>query len=204
MDEYWNSGERRGRQGSEEEYTLKLPHFERREERYRTYRAEQYGEEPYIPLSQRNAGRRRSSRQNSRRDSRAESSRHTYRSPAGRGSGGNRRRRRGRSGMPGWAKVLCAVGAVLLLLAVAGLMYYNYLLGLVDMKKEDDYAVEETTDTLQEPDPLADFDPSSVVWDQNTVYRQEDGVLNFLLIGEENMDDNARGRADAIMIATIN
>lgn len=106
--------------------------------------------------------------------------------------------------MPGWAKVLCAVGAVLLLLAVAGLMYYNYLLGLVDMKKEDDYAVEETTDTLQEPDPLADFDPSSVVWDQNTVYRQEDGVLNFLLIGEENMDDNARGRADAIMIATIN
>lgn len=126
---------------------------------------------------------------------------------SGRSGGGKKNGRKKKENfwtkMPGWGKVLTVIGGLLIVLILAAVLYYNYLLNLVDYRKEDDFAVEETTDPALE-ESTDEFDPNAVEWNNDTVYRHEEGVLNFLLVGEENMGNDLRGRTDSIMIVSLN
>lgn len=67
----------------------------------------------------------------------------------------------------------------------------------------------EDEDYLDEDDLASDaeeIDPDTIVWPDHPGYgRQEEGVYNILLLGEEAIGSgNARGRTDLIIIATLN
>ncbi len=69
--------------------------------------------------------------------------------------------------------------------------------------------LEEDTDYLDEDDLSSDeeeIDPNTIKWPDHPGYgRQEEGVYNILLLGEEAIGSGAgRGRTDVIMIATMN
>ncbi len=51
-----------------------------------------------------------------------------------------------------------------------------------------------------------EIDPDTIVWPEHPGYgRQEEGVYNILLLGEEAIGSGtARGRTDVIIIATLN
>lgn len=65
----------------------------------------------------------------------------------------------------------------------------------VDVLDEDDLASEDE-----------EIDPETIVWPEHPGYgRQEEGVYNILLLGEEAIGSgNSRGRTDVIIIATLN
>lgn len=73
----------------------------------------------------------------------------------------------------------------------------------------DNTDVEEDVDYLEEEDLAStneEIDPDTIVWPDHPGYgRQEEGVYNILLLGEEAIGSgSARGRTDLIIIATLN
>ncbi|HPU63004.1 MAG TPA: LCP family protein [Mobilitalea sp.] len=73
----------------------------------------------------------------------------------------------------------------------------------------DNTDVEEDVDYLDEEDIAStdeEIDPDTIVWPEHPGYgRQEEGVYNILLLGEEAIGSgSARGRTDVIIIATLN
>ena len=76
-----------------------------------------------------------------------------------------------------------------------------------DFTNEPDIIIDE--DFLDEEDIASDaeeIDPDTIVWPEHSGYgRQEEGVYNILLLGEEAIDSgSSRGRTDLIIIATLN
>ncbi len=76
-----------------------------------------------------------------------------------------------------------------------------------DFEKEP--VIIENTDHLDEEDVDTDaeeIDPDTIIWPEHPGYgRQEEGVYNILLLGEEAIESgSARGRTDVIIIATMN
>ncbi len=108
-----------------------------------------------------------------------------------------------RKGYSAGVKVLLVLAVLLTIVAGSGFFYYHYVLSQVSYANGKDHAISEPV-PLTTVDPLAEFDPDSVKWNQETIYRHEEGVHNFLLVGEENYEHDERGRTDAIMILTMN
>ncbi len=140
------------------------------------------------------------------------SSRGSY---GGRGGGAAREKKKPNfwQKMPLWGKICSVIGVILLLVLLAAVGYYEYLLSLIHHQNEEDTAVtdhtitESTEDNMLETttdDPLPALDPNKVTWNPDTVYRHEQGVLNFLLVGEENIEDDNLGRSDSMIIVTLN
>lgn len=76
-----------------------------------------------------------------------------------------------------------------------------------DFNNEPDLVVDE--DFIEEEDLVSDaveVDVETIVWPEHSGYgRQEEGVYNILLLGEEAIDSGtSRGRTDLIIIATLN
>ncbi|MBR1758455.1 MAG: LCP family protein [Lachnospiraceae bacterium] len=117
--------------------------------------------------------------------------------------------------MPVWGKILFILGVILLAAILAGVIYYNYLLGLVNVQKEDEietqvtYNEAEIESIYQEEDDeenaenLETMNEEDFVWDLSSDYRHEDGVYNILLLGLDKQE-STYGRSDAIIIATLN
>lgn len=70
-----------------------------------------------------------------------------------------------------------------------------------EIVEDTDYLDEEDLSTDEE-----DIDPNTIVWPDHPGYgRQEEGVYNILLLGEEAIESgSSRGRTDVIIIATMN
>jgi len=70
-----------------------------------------------------------------------------------------------------------------------------------DVTVDTDYIDQEDTSAQGE-----EIDPATIVWPQHSgAGRQEAGVYNILLLGEEAIGSgNARGRTDAVVVATMN
>jgi polyisoprenyl-teichoic acid--peptidoglycan teichoic acid transferase len=81
--------------------------------------------------------------------------------------------------------------------------------GSMTNKFDDSTDVSEDVDYIDDDDLSSDapeIDPSTIVWPDHPGYgRQEEGVYNILLLGEEaiNMGDS-RGHTDVLVIATLN
>lgn len=102
----------------------------------------------------------------------------------------------------GWKKPV-AITIIILFVIVAGIILYsNYLLNRIHYDKDNQHNQEffEADDDL---DGLEEMDPNDVEWGDRVLKRHEDDVINILLVGEEALHDNGRGRTDSIMIATI-
>lgn len=128
--------------------------------------------------------------------------------------------------MPRWLKIINCISAGILLLILCGLflgltkpgnqilmkMGVNLGSGIwaaMTNNFEDDSDVVEDTDYLDDDDLASDareVDESEIVWPEHSgVGRQEDGVYNILLLGEEAIGSGtSRGRTDVIIIATLN
>lgn len=81
------------------------------------------------------------------------------------------------------------LAAICLIVVVTG----NYFLDRLNYEKDSDMNL-----VTESGDPL-DLDN-----DENNIEPADSNVINVLLIGEEKINDGARGRSDAMMIATIN
>jgi LCP family protein required for cell wall assembly len=106
---------------------------------------------------------------------------------------------------PKWAKITCGVGGVLLVVIIGALLYFN---GLLDLINYDDgknaSLIEESFDKDDISGNNEVIDPNDVKWQSILANTRKEGVINILLLGEEAMADNGRGRSDSMMIATIN
>lgn len=97
-------------------------------------------------------------------------------------------------------------------LMVIGLCY-GYLRVTLEIMRETDKAdavilqeEEFDIDGLDKIDEYIQADTSQISW-ESTKYKgtvKSHGVINVLLMGEENVEDDLRGRADSIIIATLN
>lgn len=103
-------------------------------------------------------------------------------------------------------KILVGCGvAVLTLLIVAG-GYIWHLLGYYNRKDFSDEEVtyqDEQFDTDGEDKGYEEMDPEKIIWKKYGELKKVEGITNILLFAEENQDDASRGRADVIIIATI-
>ena len=118
--------------------------------------------------------------------------------------------------MPVWGKILTILGGILVIGALAGFLYYQYLLGLINIKPDSEEATteqtaEETTskldqeeiDELNNKDGLEEIDEDDIDWNTISDYRKEEGILNFLFLGIDKQG-GGKGRSDAIIIVTLN
>ncbi|SFR96074.1 LCP family protein [Anaeromicropila populeti] len=102
-------------------------------------------------------------------------------------------------------KIIFVVSAVAVCIGVAGAIYANYLLNRVQYEKKEDTPLQEEffeqDDGAEELDELS---PEDVVWEQQDGARRQEGVYNFLLVGEEAIGaGKSRGRTDSIMLVTL-
>lgn len=71
--------------------------------------------------------------------------------------------------------------------------------------KFDDTQYEQTFEEDENTEGLIEVDPDEIVWDDSYGVKQEAGIINILLVGEEAIGSfGARGRTDSIMVATAN
>ena len=116
--------------------------------------------------------------------------------------------------MPVWGRILTVLGILLVVGALAAFLYYQYLLGLVNIKPDnetttsseavsEDDTVDEEEDDLDNSAGLEEIDEDDIDWNTSSDYRKEEGVLNFLLLGVDKQG-GGKGRSDAIIIATLN
>ncbi|BCN30541.1 LCP family protein [Anaeromicropila herbilytica] len=106
---------------------------------------------------------------------------------------------------PKWAKITCGIGGVLLVVIIGALLYFNNLLGLInydDGKNAKLIAESFDKDNISKDNEVVD--PNDVKWQSILANTRKEGVVNILLVGEEAIADNGRGRSDSMMIATIN
>lgn len=107
-----------------------------------------------------------------------------------------------------WKKVVVSIACVLLIVLVSGgaLIWAKFShLNYQKLSKEDVKTQDEEFDTDEDTSGLEQMDPNEIYWmKKSDSITKVDGVVNILLIGEENKDSDERGRTDAIMIATIN
>ena len=129
-------------------------------------------------------------------------------SGSGNGDNGPKKHKKWGVGKKILVTFLSVLGAIVLL----GGVYYFYVMAQIKYENQPSNSVSENeivlTNTDNEDNSTVSnapaIDPADIVWDtEDTDYRHEDGVINILLIGEENIDKDARGRSDSMMIATI-
>lgn len=112
-----------------------------------------------------------------------------------------------RKKMPLWLKVSVIVFSILIVIGTGVLLWLNSLYS--NMKYEDGSRIQQEAEIFEQDadaEDLEEVDPNAVTWENDTdSARKEDDVINFLLVGEEAINDGGgRGRTDSIMIATIN
>ncbi len=100
--------------------------------------------------------------------------------------------------------ISCAsvIGILLITVGVYGwhlLSRYNYK----DFSKESVEYQDEEFDKTNDGDDYESADPDSVIWGKYGDIKDVEGVTNILLCAEENQFGAKRGRADVIIIATI-
>lgn len=115
-----------------------------------------------------------------------------------------------------WKRILLitisVILAVVLIMLVVGVAYMESLLNLIN-KNPDDSTIsqEEYQDFLnqtEESDP--DFtgptmDPDDMNWDQNDeVVKDEEHIINILLIGQDRRPGQGRQRSDVMLLCTVN
>ncbi|WP_343209019.1 LCP family protein [Anaerolentibacter hominis] len=218
--DYYSGREPGGRSKQDPDYIKDYRNFERRADEYdfdddyddigeiRHYRDERsYKERSRSAEQKRSADPKRSSNRKSTVKKSSPSRRHSGKRGEpdnfrGLEAGGGRKKKGFWRRMPVWGRVATVILGVIAVFLIAGAAYYYYLLSLVKYDKEPSKALDDTT--VQANDTGGEK-PEDVSWDDvNTTYRKEEGVLNFLLVGEENVYGDERGRTDSIMIVTLN
>lgn len=128
--------------------------------------------------------------------------------PAGPNTSGPHRQPPHRKKKPLWVKIVFIVMAVILTLALAGLIFVLYQLDRIKkaepvekLAKESEYF--ETNDP-SESSNLESVDPDDVTWNKSETVDGEDDVINILLIGQDRRPGEGRARSDSMIIASIN
>lgn len=108
--------------------------------------------------------------------------------------------------LPKWAKISIGAGGGVLLIILVIVLYFNGLLNKINYFNGNVDLQDETFDNDELSGDQQEINPDDVDWAKITARIKKEGVINILLAGEEAMADgiNSRGRADAIMIATVN
>lgn len=102
--------------------------------------------------------------------------------------------------IPLWIRI-----PVISLLAVVLVLGFtvNAMLDRMIVKFDGERVEEEFEE--DENNGLDEMDPEDVKWETTDTVRQEEGVINILLVGEEAIGSgSSRGRTDTIMIASVN
>lgn len=137
------------------------------------------------------------------------------------GSNGNRKKFRKHVILKGVAIwVTGVITGASIAAAAGGVMYYDYLMGSINRKLNVDMVLYDLTKQPEPEEYAAEEDVDDTTgleeasrelnWkDLGYNIKQVDGVVNVLLCGEEAMEEHnagstERGRADCVMIATIN
>lgn len=109
---------------------------------------------------------------------------------------------------PLWVKIVFIVMAVVLSLALAGLIFVLYQLDRIKkaepvekLAKESEYF---ETNAPSESSNLESVDPEDVTWNKSETVDGEDDVINILLIGQDRRPGEVRARSDSMIIASIN
>lgn len=105
---------------------------------------------------------------------------------------------------PRWLKILTIVFSVVMIVSIGGMYAVsNYLdrINYTDWSNTEKLAEEFDKDNT---DGLDIVDPDSINLNSGTSLRTDQDVINILLVGEEAIGGDARGRTDSMMIATIN
>lgn len=109
--------------------------------------------------------------------------------------------------------IVCVVLGLVLTVMIAGTVYANYLLGLMN---RDDGAIQETLsqeqiDELMQEDMVSDGDATAPVvkeedidWGEAEVIETSSNVVNIMLIGQDARPGQGRSRSDSMILVTIN
>ena len=111
--------------------------------------------------------------------------------------------------MPVWGRVLTVIGLVLLALLLGAFLYYQYLLSLIDIRKKEtpdenitqEIVTEEETilpeeDEEENVENLETINEEDIEWNNDSIYRKEQGVYNFLLLG---LDKQGGGKGRSVL-----
>ncbi len=110
--------------------------------------------------------------------------------------------------------VLSVVLAVILVALVAGTIYVEYMLNLINRIPGDDSTMStddyyEFTDDQTEP-TIPDFtgeiiDPGDIEWKPNTdPVEPKEHIINIMLIGQDRRPGESRARSDVMILCTVN
>lgn len=119
------------------------------------------------------------------------------------------RPKNGKKKFPRWAKIAIIVVLVLLGLFIAGVIYVNSKLNLinkVDTSETSYIPRSEETFEVDDPDNVSEdtIDAEDINWDNVDIdVMQDENVKNILLIGQDTRGEG-RARSDSMIIASIN
>jgi len=102
--------------------------------------------------------------------------------------------------IPLWIRILVLGLLGLILALVLGI---NAVLDHI-VVEFDGERVEEQFDKDENEGGLEEVDPDTIVWEETDEVKQEDNIINILLVGEEAIDSyGSRGRTDSIMVVSV-
>lgn len=108
---------------------------------------------------------------------------------------------------PVWARVLCCILAVLLLIGGGAFAFVQIQLSKMNRYDPDDVANIAPEDETFESDEYVEgvqiVEPEDINWAEDVNVLSKEGVTNILLIGQDTRSEGATGRSDSMMILTI-
>ncbi len=118
------------------------------------------------------------------------------------GKKGRKKRR-----FPIWARIICIILAVILLLLGAAAVFVNSKLSKI--QKYDPESIdtippeEEFFDTDKYSEGVEIIEPDDVTWSDDVNTLSKEGIINILLIGQDTRQEGVTGRSDSMMLLTI-
>jgi len=108
---------------------------------------------------------------------------------------------------PIWARILCIVLSVILIIGIAGVIFIYSKLNKINRYDPNSIETIAPEDETFETDPYKEgleiVEPDDIIWDDDVnVYSSKD-IQNILLIGQDTRTEGVTGRSDSMMILTI-
>jgi len=108
---------------------------------------------------------------------------------------------------PIWARILCIVLSVILIIGIAGVIFIYSKLNKINRYDPNSIETIAPEDETFETDPYKEgleiVEPDDIIWDDDVnVYSSKD-IQNILLIGQDTRTGGVTGRSDSMMILTI-
>ncbi len=108
---------------------------------------------------------------------------------------------------PVWAKVLCCILAVVLLIGGGAFAFVQIQLSKLNRFDPDNVETVDPEDETFETDDYVEgvqiVEPEDINWAEDVNVLSKEGVTNILLIGQDTRSEGATGRSDSMMILTL-